>query len=89
MEKNKVNTAAKKTAKKNKNNSKKPIKQGIKAKRAQTRGYDYKNNRPSGHYRKSIFRALHDKLSGRVSRKRIGNACTFFIQKRKVSAKER
>ena len=33
MEKNKVNTAAKKTAKKNKNNSKKPIKQGIKAKR--------------------------------------------------------
>lgn len=33
MEKNKVNTAAKKTAKRNKNNSKKPIKQGIKAKR--------------------------------------------------------
>ena len=33
MEKNKVNTAAKKNCKKNKNNSKKPIKQGIKAKR--------------------------------------------------------
>ena len=58
MEKNKVNTAEqKKLTKKNKNNSKKPIKQGIKDKKTgpETRGYDYKNNRPSGHYRKSYF----------------------------------